>query len=77
MAFATYGIGWLLAGAGYDAALAVQSASTSNTIYLFNGIMPIIFGIIGIIAILPYDLTDEKLEEIRVDLETRRGTVDE
>lgn len=77
VAFATYGIGWLLAGAGYDAALAVQSASTSNTIYLFNGIMPIIFGIIGIIAILPYDLTDEKLEEIRVDLETRRGTVDE
>lgn len=77
VAFATYGIGWLLDGAGYEQTLAIQSAQTANTIYLFNGIMPIIFGIIGIIAILPYNLTDDKLEQIRMDLERRRGVIDE
>lgn len=77
VAFATYGIGWILAGAGYDQTLAVQSASTVNAIYLFNGIMPIIFGIIGIVAIIPYDLTDDKLEVIRRELEERRGVIEE
>lgn len=77
VAFATYGIGWLLDGAGYDGTLAVQAAETVQTLYLFNGIMPIIFGIIGIVAILPYNLTDDKLEEIRVELETRRGAIEE
>ena len=77
VAFANYGIGWMLDGAGYIEAEAVQTAATTNAIYLFNGILPIIFGVIGILAILPYNLTDDKLEKIRVDLEARRGAIEE
>ena len=73
-AFAAYGVSWVLALGGYDAALEVQSEAVNNAMYMTNGIVPIVCGIIAIIIISFYKLDNAKMEQIRVDLEAKRGT---
>jgi sugar (glycoside-pentoside-hexuronide) transporter len=77
VALSTYLVGWILNWANFDALLDMQSEHTIQFIYKANGILPIIFGIIGIILILPYDLTNEKIEEIKKELSERRQVIDE
>ncbi len=72
-AFASYGSGWLLTFAGYDATLEVQSAYTMNFIYLANGVLPIVCGIVAIILIAPFNLDRALVEKVRVELEARRS----
>ena len=71
-ALASYGSGWLLTLGKYDATLEVQSEFTQNFIYMANGILPIICGIIAILLIMPYNLDKDTIEKVRVDLDARR-----
>lgn len=72
VALSAYLVGWLLDWGGYDPAIGTQAVHTVNFIYLSNGILPILFGVIGIIMILPYDLTQEKMERIKEELSRQR-----
>lgn len=72
-AFAAYGVSWVLDLSGYNAALEVQSDAVNNAMYMTNGIVPIVCGIIAIVIIFFYRLDNAKMEQIRVDLAARRG----
>ena len=72
-AFASYGVSWVLALNGYDAALEIQPDAVNNAMYMTNGIVPIVCGIIAIVIIYFYKLDNNKMEQIRVDLAARRG----
>lgn len=70
-AFATYGVSGILAINGYDAAVAVQPDAVTHAMYMTNGIVPIVCGIIAIIIISFYKLDNATMEKIRVELAKR------
>ena len=72
MALSTYLVGWLLDWGGYVGSLEVQADHTVQFIYMANGVLPILFGIIGIVMILPYNLTQEKMVKIKTELANMR-----
>lgn len=72
VALSAYLVGWLLDWGGYDGGQAVQATQTVHFIYLANGILPIVFGLVGIVMILPYDLTNEKMREIKEEMTAGR-----
>ena len=77
VALSTYLVGWILDWGGYAGTEDIQAESTVQFIYMANGILPIVFGIIGIVMILPYDLTHEKMGEIKEELTKQRGLIRE
>ena len=72
VALSTYLVGWLLDWGGYVGSLEVQADHTVQFIYMANGVLPILFGIIGIVMILPYNLTQEKMGKIKTELADMR-----
>lgn len=70
---ATFVLGIVLTLVHYDGALEVQPATVGTGIYWFNGIVNIIFGVAAFVCCLLYNLTDEEMEQIRIDLEARRN----
>lgn len=72
VALSAYLVGWLLNWAHFDSASEIQDFFTTKFIYTANGILPIIFGIIGILLILPYNLTTDMMEQVKKDLTERR-----
>jgi GPH family glycoside/pentoside/hexuronide:cation symporter len=71
-AFATYGASWVLALSGYEASVEVQTETTMNAIYLSNGIVPIVCGIIAILIIRNYKLDAETMSKIHKELGEKR-----
>lgn len=72
-----YGASLVLTLTGYNSDLEIQSVQTVNALYWSTGIIPIVMGIIAILCILPYDLTDEKMKEINLELAQRRAKVEQ
>jgi GPH family glycoside/pentoside/hexuronide:cation symporter len=67
--------GVILAWAGFNAAVAIQTARTIFWIRFMLASIPVAGLIVAIIIILRLDLTKERCAEIRQALERRRGTV--
>ena len=66
--------GHLLNVTGFDVALkSSQSAHTLFMMRVFDIGVPILTSVIAIIAVLTYNLTEERAHEIRLQLEKRRG----
>jgi Na+/melibiose symporter-like transporter len=72
-AIAQYGVSWVLTATGYDASLATQNSTCVSAIYASTGIVPIVLGVLALICIMPYDLTDEKVAQINAELDVRRA----
>lgn len=68
--------GWLvgvtLTVSGYAAGAVTQSEAVRNGIYWSNALVLIFGGILGAAAVLPYELTKEKYDQILTDIETRK-----
>lgn len=68
--------GWLLAGSGFDVDLgANQSESSLFYIRLFNVTIPMITSAIAIVVMWRYELSESRANEIRSELEQRRGKI--
>ena len=68
--------GFLLNATGFDVELG--SAQTAEAIYLmrvFDVIVPILTSVLAIWAVVKFPLTEEKANQIRAELEKRRGAV--
>lgn len=66
-------IGWCLAIAHYDATASVATAATRQAIYAFNIYIPLLLFAGMLICAVKFDL-EEKLPEIRAELEKRKQT---
>ncbi|MEA3285921.1 MAG: MFS transporter [Candidatus Marinimicrobia bacterium] len=76
MALALILTGVLLKVAGFDVALgAAQSDSTLFMIRVFDIGIPLITSAIALFIMWTYEITETKAHEIRLELESRRGTV--
>lgn len=60
---------------GFDADATVQSVDTLTKLRLADILIPIIAGVLAIVIIYNYDLTEDKAHEIREALIARRGKV--
>jgi GPH family glycoside/pentoside/hexuronide:cation symporter len=60
---------------GFDKNATVQSVSTITNLRIADILIPVIAGILAIIVIWKYDITEEKANEIRQKLISRRGRV--
>ena len=67
--------GLILAWAGFDSSVAVQSPTTIFWIRSMLAVIPVLGLGLAIVIILRLTLTKEKCQEIRTALEKRRGTV--
>jgi GPH family glycoside/pentoside/hexuronide:cation symporter len=67
--------GLILAWAGFDSSVAVQSPTTIFWIRSMLAVIPVLGLGLAIVIILRLTLTKEKCQEIRTALEQRRGTV--
>jgi len=65
--------GWLLGWYGFQANIE-QTAVTQNGIQLMLSILPAIAAGVSVVFILLYPLTEEKLETIEQDLNSKRNT---
>jgi glycoside/pentoside/hexuronide:cation symporter, GPH family len=65
--------GAVLNWVGFDQNITVQSAETITHLRLADIIIPIITGIVAILVMWKYDVTEEKAHEIREALVLRRG----
>ncbi|MBD3166538.1 MFS transporter [bacterium] len=66
--------GYLLEATGFDEALGgLQSAQTITLLRLFDAVIPAAFSAIAIWAVWTYPITEERANEIRSQLEARRG----
>ena len=65
--------GFVLSGVGFDPALPTQSMDTLNKLRLADIIIPAVTGLIAIIIMWRYDITEKKAREIREKLVERRG----
>jgi len=75
MAAAIAGGGFLLNATGFDVALGGdQSERTIYLMRIFDAAFPCIASGIAIWAIATYSITEEKAHEVRLQLETRRGS---
>lgn len=66
-------IGWLLAAAGYKAALEVQPASVDTAIFVFGIYIPLALFVIMFILLKKYDL-EKRYPEIVAELQKRKET---
>lgn len=73
IAVATWSVGQALAIINYSAELQVQSAATNTGIYYLNAVPLIIGGILMLVVILPYNLTQEKFENILKEIDARKA----
>ncbi len=73
IAIATWSVGQALALIKYDGALDVQAAATNTGIYYLNSVPLIIGGILMLLAVLPYNLTQEKFEAIMKEIDERKA----
>ena len=64
-------IGWLLAAAGYNAALEVQPASVDTAIFAFGIYIPLVLFVIMFILLLKNDL-EKRYPEIVAELQKRK-----
>lgn len=75
MSAAILSSGYLLNATGFDVALeAAQSDQTLFLLRVFDVGIPVIASAIAIIAMISYDITPERAQEIRNKLEKMRGT---
>lgn len=72
IAIATWSVGQFLALFNYSAELATQTEATNMGIYYMNSVPLIIGGILMLIAIIPYNLTQEKFEKILKEIDARK-----
>lgn len=75
MAFSFIFTGFILSITGFDADSDVQSASTVLGIRLAFVVVPALGDLISLILLRFYPLTESRMEEIRIELEQRRGTL--
>jgi GPH family glycoside/pentoside/hexuronide:cation symporter len=69
--------GWLLVFTGFDVDVgAIQPPEVLQRMHLFYVIIPVVFLSICAVAVYRYDLSRERVEEIRGILEQRRGKID-
>ena len=67
--------GWVLQFTGFDAKLPVQGEDALLLIRLFLSGIPIVGLCIALYIVSRYFLTEQRMHEIRAELEARRGTV--
>jgi GPH family glycoside/pentoside/hexuronide:cation symporter len=67
--------GWVLQFTGFDAKLPVQGEDALLLIRVFLSGIPILGLLIALYIVSRYFLTEQRMHEIRADLEARRGTV--
>ncbi|RYE95234.1 MAG: MFS transporter, partial [Oxalobacteraceae bacterium] len=67
--------GWILQLTGFDAKLPVQSEDAIFLIRVLLSGIPIIGLCIALFLVSRYFLTEQRMHEIRAQLEARRGTV--
>ena len=68
--------GWLLSASGFNVDLgANQSESALRSIRLFNIVIPMASSAIAVIVMWRYEISETKAQEIRSELETRRGKI--
>ncbi|XHS80485.1 MFS transporter [Burkholderiaceae bacterium UC74_6] len=67
--------GWILQFTGFDAKLPVQGEQAILMIRVLLSGLPIIGLVIAIVVVSRYFLTEQRMHEIREQLEARRGTV--
>ncbi|MDC8787060.1 MFS transporter [Roseateles koreensis] len=67
--------GWILQLTGFDSKAPVQTEHAIFMIRILLSGIPVIGLVIALIAILKFSLTEERMREIRVGLEARRGRV--
>ena len=67
--------GWILQFTGFDSKLPVQSEEALFLIRILLSAIPAIGLAVALIVILRFQLTEQRLAEIRGQLEARRGTV--
>ncbi|OIR09328.1 putative symporter YjmB [mine drainage metagenome] len=67
--------GWILQFTGFDSKLAAQAPQTILMIRVMLSAIPVIGLLFALWAIIRFPLTHDKMDEIRLELEARRGTV--
>lgn len=67
--------GYVLAATGYVANVA-PTENVLKGILFANATVPFIFGILGALAFIPYSLTEKRLNEIRLEVESRSANAD-
>ncbi len=68
--------GYLLNATGFDVELGgAQTERTILLLRLFDAAIPVVFSAIAIWAVWSYPITEARANEIRVELEARRGTL--
>jgi GPH family glycoside/pentoside/hexuronide:cation symporter len=71
--FAVLFSGIVLSGVGFDPALPIQNVETLTKLRLADVIIPVISGLIAILLMWNYDITEKRANEIRRQLVERRG----
>lgn len=67
--------GWILQFTGFDSKLSVQTDHAIFMIRILLSGIPVIGLVIALVAILRFPLTETRMNEIRAQLEARRGSV--
>jgi GPH family glycoside/pentoside/hexuronide:cation symporter len=67
--------GWVLQFTGFDAKLPVQGENALFLIRVFLSGIPIVGLLVALYIVSRYFLTEQRMHEIRAELEARRGTV--
>lgn len=67
--------GWVLQYTGFDAKLPAQSDEALTLIRILLSGIPAVGLLVALVVILRFQLTEQRMHEIRVGLELRRGTV--
>jgi glycoside/pentoside/hexuronide:cation symporter, GPH family len=67
--------GWVLMFTGFDAKLPVQSEQAIFLVRVFLSGIPILGLLVALFIVSRYFLTEQRMHEIRSELEARRGTV--
>jgi len=67
--------GWILQFTGFDSKLPIQSEHAIFMIRILLSGIPVIGLVIALVAVLRFQLTEDRMHEIRVGLEARRGLV--
>lgn len=66
-------ISWSLTLGGFEKALAEQSQATIDSIFAWNGIVPIVCAVLGIILMFFYKMDETTLENVKKELTERRA----
>lgn len=74
LTLALFGGGALLQATGFDESIAFQTDQTLFLMKLFDVIVPVVGSAVALFAILSFEITPERAQEIREELEARRGT---